>query len=286
MAIFLAIAATWAAQAGAAGSANSAGCFHVFDALLYVGKPDLRSAGMEPISVEDPHHWLAPGQVKGDIPTLTAMRAKLARKVDLRRVVVLDAEDWGTTGSAQEIERTASNLKTLADRARSAGISGTIGIYSNLPIRDYWRAVAGPGSDKYRQWQAENDGMSAVVSSVDALFPSLYTFYPDEAGWVEYAKENIAEARRLAPGKPIYAFIWPQFHDSNKLLGGTPIPAGYWALQLQTLAQVADGVVIWGGYQLPWDKTAGWWQATQAFLESRPGKCTAPEAPKEVHVNQ
>src|SRR5262249_4133499 len=106
-------------------------------------------------------------------------------------------------------------------------------------------------------------------------FPSLYTYYPDQAGWVAYAKANLSEARRLAPGKPVYCFLWPQYHDSSTLAYQF-LPVDYWKLQLQTCRQYADGIVILGcvgkdgkmnGW-LTWDDNAPWWQATIQFVAS------------------
>jgi hypothetical protein len=60
------------------------------------------------------------------------------------------------------------------------------------------------------------------------FFSILYTFYADRQGWVAYAIAQISEARRKAKGKPVYAFIWPQYHESNQLLGGQFLDADYW----------------------------------------------------------
>jgi hypothetical protein len=164
------------------------------------------------------------------------------------------------------------------------GFQGPIGYYGVPPIRDYWRALDPPNSQPYRAWQSANDQLQPLANAVDALFPSLYTFYDDQDGWTQYAIANLSEARRLARGKPVYAFIWPQFHNSNPVLGLKLIPGEFWALQLQTIAQHADGVVIWGGWQVLWDENAEWWQATRQFLRTRPATCSTPNAPANVHV--
>ena len=88
----------------------------------------------------------------------------------------------------------------------------------------------------------------------------------------------------MAGGKPVYAFIWPQYDEQNKVLGLQLIPGKFWALQLQTVAQYADGAVIWGGYKVNWDEQAPWWQATQQFLQSRPPTCSLPNPPAEFQV--
>jgi hypothetical protein len=108
---------------------------------------------------------------------------------------------------------------------------------------------------------------------VDAIYPSLYTFYPDQDGWLKYALANISEARRY--GKPVYVFLWPQYHESDPAVAWRFIPADYWRLELETAKQYADGIVIWGGWQysgkrlnwlLEWDDTAPWWIETQDFM--------------------
>jgi Hyaluronidase. len=121
----------------------------------------------------------------------------------------------------------------------------------------------------------ENDRIISLAQTVDVFYPSLYTFYTDKAGWVEYATAQISEARRLANGKPVFAFLWPQYHNSNRLLKCQFLPADYWQLQLETVSKLADGVVIWGGWDvcnskgkaLQWNDNAKWWQVTKAFIK-------------------
>ena len=72
-----------------------------------------------------------------------------------------------------------------------------------LPIRNYWAPVRGD-SAAISDWQAENRRLQRLADAVDIIFPSLYTFYDDPAGWVTYAVANIKEARSY--GKPVYAF--------------------------------------------------------------------------------
>jgi hypothetical protein len=51
--------------------------------------------------------------------------------------------------------------------------------------------------------------------------------------------------------------------------------------QLQTMARVADGLVLWGGYDMahgrpqPWDDKAEWWQTTLEFIRSQHNICPA-----------
>jgi len=141
-----------------------------------------------------------------------------------------------------------------------------VGFYAIAPIRDYWDVMAGPQSAGYLAWQQENDAVAPIAQQADAMFPSLYTFYTDQAGWQKYATANIAEARRIAPGKPVYVFLWPQYDASTGAQGGEYLPDAYWKMELETAKQYADGVVIFGGWTETWDSNASWWLETQQFM--------------------
>ena len=154
------------------------------------------------------------------------------------------------------------------------------GVYGTVPVPDYWRAIRDPASEEFQSWQQDNDRLEGVSDRVDALFPSIYTFYTDKQGWVTYAIAQIAEAKRKAKGKPVYAFLWPQYHGSNRVLGLRPLDPDYWELQLNTVYQHADGVVIWGGWgdngPESWNEGALWWQVTKRFMSRVDQTAPAP----------
>jgi len=75
----------------------------------------------------------------------------------------------------------------------------------------------------------------------------------------------LAEARALGEGKPVFFYMWPQYHD------GTPlqfqwIDGDYWRFQLATAYAQADGIVLWSPGRYAWDVTSGWWAATTPFV--------------------
>lgn len=150
-----------------------------------------------------------------------------------------------------------------------------VGWYANFPSRDYWAPVGGDPA-ALASWHAYNDSRTPAAVQADIIFPSIYTFYADQAGWETYARANIAEAKQY--GKPVIPFIWHHYHNSNAQLKGTEIAADYWRLQLDVIKdEGCAGVAIWGGWQvatnpifkLNWAAdavNAPWWQATQEFL--------------------
>jgi hypothetical protein len=250
--------------------------FPVFDATLFgTDKPDLASYGLIPIAIVDPHQLQDrrddPG---GHVPDVAHARSAMAQVVTPKGITVIDIEDWASPdGRPVTTDVSVRNYLATLAVLRAASPRMKFGYYSMVPTREYWDAIAGPSSARYRAWQRRNDAFQPVADTVDALFPSLYTFYPDPQGWVTYAKANLGEARRMAKGKPVYCFLWFQFHDSTASAFQL-IPADYWRTELDTCRRYADGIVIWGGFTepggrfraLPWDGNAPWWKATLAFL--------------------
>jgi hypothetical protein len=225
----------------------------IFDATAYLNKPEL---GLPRCSVPSGLSLWGPDEDRQGLPTRIELLAPTA-------LTALDIEHWLVP------ERIQSYLDTLA-LWRHHHPQIRTGYYSVAPKRDYWRAIKGPADPKYKQWQQENDALSALAVAVDVLFPSLYTFYDDPESWVKYAQANIAEARRYET--QVYGFLWPQYHNSNPHLAYQYIDRDFWRLQLETVTGLCDGVVIWGGWlsdtRLAWNDNAVWWQVTKDFLNS------------------
>jgi len=243
--------------------------FKVFNGLLYSSKPDLRSFGLEPIKIIYHADLWREGQDDSKLPDPIRLKQVLKRvKADSHNIAVIDIEHWLVTqpdGSFSR-ENLDKRLKVL-EALRESSPKTLLGYYG-IPIEDYWRATNGRGRNESPQWQAENDRMMPIIEAQDVVFPVLYTYYADREGWIKLAIAQLTEARRLAKGKPVYAFLWPQYHDSNHILGSDYIKPDYWKLELETARKYADGIVIWGGYQQEWDEDAEWWKITVDFMKS------------------
>lgn len=260
--------------------------FVVFDATLYKNKPDLTDYGVRPITVWYESKLFVANQSPIAMPPEPLLHS-LA--YDLRGSVtplVIDIERWPITGDPATVQSTVEKFKAVLTRVRSAAPDLLIGVYGTVPVYDYWRAIFHPTSVEFRSWQTDNDRLEKICDYVDALFPSIYTFYPDQEAWDVYARAQISEARRKAQGKPVYAFLWPQYHEANAALANRPVEPDYWELQLRTMRLYADGVVIWGGWgengPEPWNEAAPWWQVTKRFLSQL--KSTGPAPPTDITV--
>ena len=249
--------------------------FKVFDGTLYAGKPDLSAYGIQPLSIiyttqfGQDWHKNADRLPEKDVVERLALGAQATNNL-----VVIDIEHWPLQGDSNEVRNGLSKYMTVLQWFKQAAPSLNVGYYGAPPIRDYWKALSFPGSKEWAAFTAGNDSLTPLAHAVDILFPSAYTFYTDRGGWVRYAYTQIAEAKRLAKGKPVYVFIMPQYHNSNPSIKGAYLPADFWRLQLQMAKTYADGVVIWGGWDnggpAKWDNNAAWWTVTKEFIKKLP----------------
>lgn len=190
--------------------------------------------------------------------TIPALRRKVANP-DL---VIIDIEHWHLADPPpDEIERNMSRYIAVVDTFRRHLPGTRFGFYGMIPVRNYWAPVKRQASVLAR-WHNENQRLQRLADSVDIIFPSLYAFEDDPAAWTAYAIANIEQAKQY--GKPVHAFLWPQFHGSRQT-----ISASFWRAQLETVYQQADGLVIWSPARgrPRWEPDAAWWLETVAFLE-------------------
>jgi hypothetical protein len=234
--------------------------FRVFDGLLYNGKPDLSGLGM--IAIVQLNQPEGISDSFDDAKT----RATMQRIEGFDGVVFLDYEVWPLSGIApQQVAANIQKFKHVIEIERELAPKARVGYYGLIPCREYWGLV-NHDEKKMAEWRECNRQGEQIASAVDVIFPSLYTFYNDPAGWDIFAKGMIEQARRYK--KPVYVFLWPEFHVSNFLLRGTNIPPKFWRHQLELCRSLADGIVVWGGWKEQWDETAGWWVETKSFIKS------------------
>jgi len=270
--------ATWIMFLGWTGAAQSLPSpkpFVVFDATLYSNKPDFSAHGIQPITIAYAGKFGPDWYKNADrLPDLQAVQAVAREAQQKGHLVVLDIEHWPLKGSPDLVRNSLTKYMTVLEQFREASPGVAVGYYGTTPSPDYWRAIKDTSSQERRSWMEENDQARSLAAAVDVLFPSLYTFYPDQAGWKKYAIAQIEEARRYGKGKPVYVFLWPQYHESNLILGGRYLPADYWLLELETARKYADGIVIWGGWgndnrPAKWDDSAPWWNKTKEFMSAQ-----------------
>jgi hypothetical protein len=240
--------------------------FSVFSATSFTSQPDLTPYGLKRITVVHP-------DLTADVNNETSLaeRSRLSTLAQLANestgLLVIDIEEWPLVGNPSTVAETVKKYRTALQLFKTPAPTLKVGLYSVLPIRDYWNSLQEKNSRNYIAWQKENDRLASIAQLADVLFPSIYTFYEDRIGWQKYAIAQIQEARRYAGGKPVYVFLWPQYHVSNKDLANVFLPGDYWRMELETARQYADGVVIWCcSNRQTWNEKAPWWLETLGFL--------------------
>jgi Hyaluronidase len=239
--------------------------FVVYDGTLYVQKPNLTPFGVSPIMVIYSASMWNSTEDHLNIPNAKMIQTVALQASRSTGIAVIDIENWPNVGDPAKVANTVQKYQATIQLFKQSAPSLRIGYYGVVPIFNYGNAIRDSNSPEYRAWQATNDRVAAAAQAADVLFPAIYTYFKDQEGWQKVAIAQIKEARRLAPGKPVYVFLWPQLDEGGK--GGDYLPRDYWRMELETARQHADGVVIWGGYKQTWDNNAPWWLETQSFLK-------------------
>lgn len=238
------------------------GRFTVFDGLLYKPMPDLRSVGMPKLlAVGD--CW-RPGVPHQEFDAL-GMTEALRFIQHFTNDCYFDLEDWTLYGQQPDIDARIEKHLRAAELAREASPGLKFGFYGVVPTAPYWPILLNK-TDELAAWHAVSKRSRVIAAKVDYLFPSLYTFYDDPKGWELTARAVLKEAKQY--GKPVYPFLWPRFHDSNKQLRVQLIPRESWRRELEVCRECADGLVLWGGFSELWDEEAPWWLETKSFVSS------------------
>jgi hypothetical protein len=243
-------------------SAPTAKPFAVFDNMFYAGKPDLSRTGLIRSSVIYNRLEWKTAIAAGQFPDEAAFKEDVKKHAaEGPGPVVIDIEyvflsqTRGTTDA--EVKNHFKLFVTLAKWAREAAPGHLVGYYGHGLFPEE------PG----KEYAAET---KELIAAVDAFFPSMYVHSNQTAGqWKEKLQSLIAKAHEIAPGKPVFPYLWPQYHEatpeSPKFVNGD-----YMKFQLETARDCgADGVVIWSSSKFAW-KDAPWFEALLKFVADKP----------------
>jgi hypothetical protein len=228
--------------------------FALYDNMYYRGKPDTTRDGFIVSNIlYEGVIW--PHNVNyGTLPDQHAYEAMVRAHDANPGPLVIDIEELPLGGAPDVAREHQQTLATLADWAHAAAPGKVIGYYGTNTLTH-----VAPAYVPYAKELAKH---------VDAFFPPAYTFDDDRTKWQQHAQDAVAEAHSLDPSKPVYFYLWPQYHDN------TPkqfqfVDAAYWSFQLGFASRKSNGIVIWSPGKFDWNDSTGWWSATQQFARAQ-----------------
>jgi hypothetical protein len=236
----------------------------MFDAWNANGKPDLSSYGMQRVQVLDRDFWADDKRKTAGPSRIEKLLATLPNNTD---PIILDIEHFDTGTDLAVTRKEGAALARIARIFRQKAPGRSIGFYGLLPNAGWGNFIVKDNMPAIAKWKQHNDAIAPLNAEVDALYPVGYTIDKDRAAWAKQIRSTICEARRISR-RPVYVFVWPEFHEGS-VFKNTPIPADQWREQLDVLAPIADGIVVWGGWDFvnnrlkPWNENEAWWKVTK-----------------------
>lgn len=233
--------------------------FVVHESVGATGRPWV--IGMERVVVLYQNMLYRSGEsVQGPISEASASYwVDTLRTLNFQGLVKLDIEHFTPSTNAQHREALVTTLHRLQPSDRTY----QVGLYGIAPEVNYWNPSR-TWTGAYDAWKANNAAVASVAAQADVLFPSLYTFYPDQAQWSSLAFEVLTAAQ--AYGKRVVPVLWPQYHNGNKAVALRHIDPEFWWHQLMTVYRMCGDVLIWKLKHEPWDENAVWLQVTREFM--------------------
>ncbi|MBD8897430.1 hypothetical protein [Rhodanobacter sp. DHG33] len=241
--------------------------FSVFNSVAYDGTPDLSAYGIRSIKtiyeadLDDP-----PASHSNDRQFSMEKVDNAAQSAGKNpgELVVLDMETWGWNPAAmQKYAKALQEFKRLNPQSK-------VSMFNKPAPSAVWRIY-------------QSDA-KPLVDHIDFLTPMLYTHGADAAAWAKEAKLIVQLLRQEAPGKPIYAYVWPQYNAPHAgckqgSLGAQFLPASVWRSELETLYPIVDGVILWSPRwacsgsdeetKYPkFDAKMPWFVQTEAFMKA------------------
>jgi len=249
--------------------------FKVYDATLYENAPEMSRFNIDTIKIVYANEIWIDGLKYGE-PLTDAILQESVKRIYKKinsdiKILCLDIEHWPLKADKETVNKSKRKYIDIVRRFKKLMPDKMIGLYGVIPIRNYYDAlkINSPG---YDAWTKQIDGISEIADEVDIFFPSLYTFRSNKMDWVKYAEANINQVKRF--NKPVIPLIWPQYHQSNRFIGLSYISKDFWSLQLETIAKNADGVLVWGGWDVKkrkrqkWNAAADWWHVVKNFANN------------------
>jgi len=236
--------------------------FLLSESLPSAGKPNYIGMKRTVILYEDMLWRNGEPKSGKPLPESIAYWVDLLRSLNYSGLLVLDIEHWPIYTDPT----TRQYMVDIINAFKVEGRKYQVGYYAMVPQRNSIESLL-PGTPGFLAWKQRNDFVQPIADAAEVLFPSLYTLHPDQLRWNQYIVENVKEARRLAKGKKIYAFLWPQYHPAVPLIAREYLDQPFWKFQLEEVRRLADGAILWREADgAAWNEEAPWLKTVRQFM--------------------
>jgi hypothetical protein len=256
-------------DSGQSGGQNNNKPFSIYNAMQYQSMPDLTTQGLRAINlINETSLFTSKTDLSPDSEKIENLAIQSTNQQGVP--IVFDIEDWSYANSS--LPTTIDWFLDVIGVFKQYNTS-QMGFYGVVPNDAYnWENIEPIGGSNYVKWQQLNTNLSPIADQIDLFFPSFYTDDNDTVSWNEFVTATLGELKKYNINKPVYAFLWPQYHD------GTPdqyqfLDTNVWKYELETLYPLVDGIVIWSsskilpGVSSTWDDSWPWWIVTQEFID-------------------
>lgn len=241
--------------------------FALYHLVRYKNTPANLSPYLLPTKIASEHILLS----ADNTPNVSAIQA-FATLCPPGELVTLDLESWPYY-PAEKLSKTIDYFLTALKAFKRVNTQSPVSFYGLPPKQAYqWKSIDPENNPKgYNGWKIISEKLTPVAQKVDAFLPSFYMYNPDTASWRKMVDATITAIKEYHQHKPVYAYIWPQFHNKSDY-SLQFIDTAIWKYQLRTLYDRIDGCIIWTsnkdseGKIISWDPNMLWWQATKAFM--------------------
>lgn len=256
--------------------------FRVFDAIMIPDKPDLTKSGLSFINMIYQETVVNVNLNKPDEMQLSYGKIRAIKKnVQPKYPICLDIESWTINQDFHKISipKYVNALNVFHKEFPKSEI-GYFGIFPHDSYELY-KVNSKTMKDNSRDWKGNwldlNQKLIPIAKKSDFITLVGYTPNDNKEEWLFALTESLKQARKLAPNKKIFVFLWPQYFNRNESYNEDFFHSSFWYYQLQKCYELTDGIILWmppynirnkKRIELSWNEGDGWWIRTKEFIKT------------------
>lgn len=256
--------------------------FKIFDAIMIPDKPDLTKAGLSFINMIYQETVVNVNLNKPDEMQLSHEKIRFIKKgIQPEYPICLDIESWTLNQEFYKISVPKYvNALNIFHKEFPKSEIGYFGIFPHDSY-DLYKINSTTMKDDSRDWKSGwlsmNQKLIPIAKKSDFITVVAYTLNDNKEEWLYALKESVNQARKLAPNKNIYIFLWPQYFNRNENYNEDFFHSSFWYYQLEKCYELADGIILWMPpynirnkmrTELSWNEEDGWWIRTKEFIKT------------------